>query len=95
VVLSLLLALAGGDAPRAPGGVPDVPGLSRWGRHGQVIDPQGNRIGVVRPSPGGGVDIYDAKGNRIGVGREPPIDGSIRIYDPKTGQPLYKIRNYR
>lgn len=30
-----------------------------------------------------------------GIGRESPIDGSIRVYDPKTGQPLYEIRSPR
>lgn len=80
VLLAALIALAG-DSGRIVGG--------------QIVDAQGNRIGVIRPSPYGGVDVYDAKGNRIGVGRESPIDGSIRVYDPKSGKPLYEIRGPR
>lgn len=61
----------------------------------QILDPKGNRIGVIRSNPYGGVDVYDATGNRIGIGRESPADGSIRIYDPRTGKPLYDIRQPR
>lgn len=59
---------------------------------GRLLDSRGHRIGVIRPSPYGGVDVYDRTGRRIGIGRASPIDGTIRVYDPRTGQPLYEIR---
>jgi hypothetical protein len=59
-----------------------------------IYDSKGNRTGEIKERQGS-FDVYDTKGNRIGTGRESPYDGSIRVYDPRTGQPLYEIKDGR
>lgn len=85
VLLALALLLLAMTMPVVAGETPRLLG-------GGLFDARGDRIGEVRASPYGGVDVYDRTGRRIGIGRESPIDGTIRVYDPRTGQPLYEIR---
>lgn len=49
--------------------------------HGEILDPAGKKIGIIKPNPLGGFDIYAKDGaTRLGHGRSAP-DGTIELRD--------------
>ena len=46
-----------------------------------IYDAGGRRVGTIKETPGGRVDVFDAESNRAGWGRR-NADGSLELFAP-------------